>query len=136
MPSRYQAVPIPPLVRRYVGGRRTLRPRRAGNHGASETAIHALQAAIDDLRHPSATGVQPRVGGTSGSWYGTSGIADQRSGRTIRPGDRVRIGSVSKAFFATVVLQLVHEHRVEPPTPVQLCLPGLLPAEYPDIRIS
>ncbi|MFI6724211.1 serine hydrolase [Streptomyces atratus] len=73
------------------------------------------------------------MGGTSGSWYGTSGVADQRSGRTIRPGDRVRIG---KAFFATVVLQLVHEHRVEPPTPVQLFLPGLLPAEYPDIRIS
>ncbi|MFD4944462.1 serine hydrolase domain-containing protein [Streptomyces sp. NPDC058239] len=44
--------------------------------------------------------------------------------------------SVSKAFLATVVLQLVHEHRAELHTPVQHCLPGLLPAEYPDIRIS
>ncbi|MGW1652397.1 MarR family transcriptional regulator [Streptomyces atratus] len=67
------------------------------------------KAAIDDLRRPSATGAQPRVGGTRGSRYGTSGVADQRSGRTIRPGDRVRIGSVSKAFLATVVLT-VPEH--------------------------
>ncbi|MFE2939003.1 serine hydrolase domain-containing protein [Streptomyces sp. NPDC059255] len=96
----------------------------------------ALQSAIDDLEHPRATGAQLRVGGAAGRWYGTSGVADLRSGRSIRTGDQVRAGSISKAFIATVVLQLVREGRLRLDGPVQRYLPDLLPAEYPEIRLS
>ncbi|MFJ2175758.1 serine hydrolase domain-containing protein [Streptomyces sp. NPDC087851] len=96
----------------------------------------ALQAAIDDLENPRATGAQLRVGGTGGRWYGTSGVADLRSGRAIRTGDQVRAGSISKAYIATAVLQLVGERRLVLEAPVQRYLPDLLPAEYPEIRLS
>src|SRR5690349_17758124 len=65
----------------------------------------ALRAAVDDLRHPPSTAAQLRVGGASGSWRGTSGVADIRTRRPVTTDDRVRIGSVTKVFVATVVLQ-------------------------------
>ena len=37
---------------------------------------------------------------------GAAGVADLRTGRPIHPLDRFRIGSVTKPFVATVVLQL------------------------------
>src|SRR4051812_25676218 len=41
----------------------------------------------------------------------TSGVADVRTGAPVTPGSRFRIGSLTKPFVATVVLQLVGEHR-------------------------
>lgn len=95
-----------------------------------------LQAAIDDLEHPPATAAQLQVSGAVGPWYGSSGVADLRSGRPVRPGDRVRVGSITKMFVATVLLQLVAEGRVRPDTPVQRCLPGLLPAGFAPITLT
>ncbi len=86
----------------------------------------ALQAAISDLDHPAATSAQLRVSGTAGRWYGTAGAADQ-SQRKIRPDDRFRIGSVTKVFVATVVLQLAAERRIDLDKPVRHYLPGVLP---------
>ncbi|MFE3824079.1 serine hydrolase domain-containing protein [Streptomyces sp. NPDC059092] len=106
----------------------------APSHPSLDTK--ALQAAIDDLEHPRATGAQLRVGGAAGRWYGTSGVADLRSGRAARTGDQVRAGSISKAFIATVVLQLAGERRLRLEAPVQRYLPDLLPVEYPEIRLS
>ncbi|WP_431042001.1 serine hydrolase domain-containing protein [Streptomyces sp. P1-3] len=96
----------------------------------------ALRAAIGDLEHPPATAAQLQVSGSAGRWYGTSGVADLRSGRPVRAGDKVRIGSITKMFVATVALQLVAERRVCLDTPVRRCLPGLLPAGYGTITLA
>ncbi|KAF4410976.1 serine hydrolase domain-containing protein [Streptomyces lycii] len=96
----------------------------------------ALRAAIADLDHPPVTAVQLRISGSAGSWYGTSGVADLRSERPVRPHDKVRVGSITKVFVATVVLQLVAEGRLALSTPVQRCLPGLLPAAFPPITVE
>ncbi|WP_328536978.1 serine hydrolase domain-containing protein [Streptomyces sp. NBC_00344] len=93
----------------------------------------ALRAAIDDLRHPRVTAAQLRIGGPAGSWYGASGAADIQRERSPRSDDRVRIGSVSKAFVATVLLQLAAERRVSLDATVQRCLPGLLPDRFAPI---
>ncbi|HEX8870445.1 MAG TPA: serine hydrolase [Lentzea sp.] len=66
------------------------------------------------------TSAQLRVSGSAGNWYG-------KEGAVARPDDRFRIGSVTKVFVATVVLQFVAEHKVNLGAPIQHYLPGLLP---------
>jgi D-alanyl-D-alanine carboxypeptidase len=61
-----------------------------------------------------------------GRWAGTSGVADMRTGRPMTAGGRVRIGSTTKTFTATVVLQLAAEHRVRLDATVDHYLPGLI----------
>ncbi|MEU7556063.1 serine hydrolase domain-containing protein [Streptomyces sp. NPDC044571] len=74
-----------------------------------------------------ATAALVRVGGTSGSWQGSSGVADIRTGRAASAQARFRAGSVTKTFTAAVVLQLAAEGKVDLDQPVQRYLPGLLP---------
>jgi D-alanyl-D-alanine carboxypeptidase len=45
----------------------------------------------------------------------------------MRPGDRYKVGSVTKTFTATVVLQLVGEHRLRLGDSVERWPPGLVP---------
>ena len=55
------------------------------------------------------------------------GVAARDPARQVRAGDRFRIGSVTKTFVATLVLQLVSEGRVSLDDTVQEWLPGLVP---------
>jgi D-alanyl-D-alanine carboxypeptidase len=96
----------------------------------------ALQAAIDDLEHPPSTAAQLRVCGTAGYWRGTSGVADIPTRRPVTAHDRVRIGSITKVFVATVVLQLVAERRVSLDVPVRRVLPGLLPTRFAAVTVA
>ncbi|MFF0219222.1 serine hydrolase domain-containing protein [Streptomyces vinaceus] len=75
-----------------------------------------------------ATAALVRVGGTSGRWSGSAGVADVRTGRKAFEEARFRAGSVTKTFTAAVVLQLAAEGRVDLDRPVQQYLPGLLPS--------
>ncbi|WP_421107160.1 serine hydrolase domain-containing protein [Streptomyces sp. NEAU-S77] len=96
----------------------------------------ALQAAIDDLESPPSTAAQLRISGTAGHWRGTSGVADIGTGRPVGAGDKVRVGSITKIFVATVVLQLVAEGRITLDTPVRRILPGLLPDRYAAVTVA
>ncbi|WP_151477401.1 serine hydrolase domain-containing protein [Streptomyces albicerus] len=98
--------------------------------------IGALQAAISDLSHPPATSAQLRAAHGTDHWYGTTGLADLTTGRAARPDDRFRAGSVTKAFVATVVLQLWTERRVELNAPIGRYLPGLLPSDFARITVT
>ncbi|WP_326667311.1 serine hydrolase domain-containing protein [Streptomyces sp. NBC_01257] len=95
-----------------------------------------LRAAIDDLERPPSTAAQLRVGGTAGYWRGAEGVADVETRRPVTVYDKVRIGSITKAFVATVVLQLVGEGRVGLDAPVQRVLPGLLPARFSPVTVA
>jgi D-alanyl-D-alanine carboxypeptidase len=55
-----------------------------------------------------------------------AGLADVGAHRKLRAGDRFRVGSVTKTFVATVVLQLAAEGRLGLNDPVGRWLPGLL----------
>jgi D-alanyl-D-alanine carboxypeptidase len=55
------------------------------------------------------------------------GVADLATGWPMRPGLAFRVGSVTKSFTATVVLQLVAEHRLRLGDTIEQWLPGLLP---------
>ncbi|WP_354643543.1 serine hydrolase domain-containing protein [Kitasatospora camelliae] len=57
-------------------------------------------------------------------WRGAAGTGDLDTGSPARADGRFRIGSVTKTFVSTVVLQLVGEGRVGLDDPVERYLPG------------
>ncbi|MFE7592989.1 serine hydrolase domain-containing protein [Kitasatospora sp. NPDC057512] len=60
------------------------------------------------------------------AWFGAAGVADLATGRPRHAQDRFRIGSTTKTFVATVVLQLAAEGRLDLDDSVERWLPGLL----------
>ncbi|WP_327677221.1 serine hydrolase domain-containing protein [Kitasatospora sp. NBC_00458] len=61
------------------------------------------------------------------AWRGAAGTADLADGQPARSDGRFRIGSVTKTFVSTVVLQLVGEGRIRLDDPVERYLPGVVP---------
>ena len=55
-----------------------------------------------------------------------AGLADTATGQLMRPRDRVHIGSITKTFVATVVLQLAAEGRLSLTDSVHKWLPGVI----------
>ncbi|MEU5871726.1 serine hydrolase domain-containing protein [Glycomyces sp. NPDC047369] len=70
------------------------------------------------------------------SWSDAAGLRSlEEDARPARPGDRVRIGSVTKSMVAAIVLQLDGEGELDLDGPIGDYLPGLLPYEEdPTIR--
>ncbi|MFB8237829.1 serine hydrolase domain-containing protein [Kitasatospora purpeofusca] len=60
-------------------------------------------------------------------WRDAAGVTDLESRRPARADGRFRIGSVTKTFVSTVVLQLVDEGRLRLDDPVERHLPGVVP---------
>jgi D-alanyl-D-alanine carboxypeptidase len=96
----------------------------------------ALAQAIAGLPSSQETAALVAVGGRSGRWSGASGLASLATGAPAASGDAVRIGSISKTFIATVVLQLVAEHRIGLDLPIQHYLPGLLRDDDQPVTIA
>ncbi|GAA2985913.1 serine hydrolase domain-containing protein [Streptosporangium longisporum] len=83
----------------------------------------ALDQAVADGGVP---GMVAEVRDRRGRWFGSAGVADTRTGRERRPHERFRIGSATKPFTATVVLQLAAEGRLSLDDTVDRWLPGLV----------
>ncbi len=56
----------------------------------------------------------------------TAGVADLSTKKPVKSDYRFRIGSVTKTFTATTVLQLVGENRVQLDDSIEKWLPGLV----------
>ncbi|WP_127495513.1 serine hydrolase domain-containing protein [Paenibacillus glycanilyticus] len=82
-----------------------------------------LQKAIEEIVDFGFLGVQLRVHDEKGEWVGSAGVS--RLGETAKPptNGHFRIGSNTKTFTATVVLQLVAEGRIGLDDPVVDYLP-------------
>jgi D-alanyl-D-alanine carboxypeptidase len=87
----------------------------------------ALQAALDRIVATGATAALARVDSPSGSWRGASGVREL--GRPARPvaGGQFRVGSITKTFVATVILQLAGERRLRLDDTLERWLPGAIP---------
>jgi D-alanyl-D-alanine carboxypeptidase len=83
-----------------------------------------LQKAIEEVVDAGFVGVSLRVRDERGEWAGSAGAAEL--GGAVRPpvDGHVRIGSNTKTFTATVVLQLVAEGRIGLDEPAAGYLPG------------
>jgi D-alanyl-D-alanine carboxypeptidase len=71
-------------------------------------------------------GILAEVRDGDGRWFGTAGAADTETGRERLPQDRFRIGSTTKTFVATVMLQLAAEHTLSIDDTVEQWLPGVV----------
>ncbi|GAB2952787.1 serine hydrolase domain-containing protein [Micromonospora polyrhachis] len=82
-----------------------------------------LQAAIQEFVDIGFAGMQMRVHDQQGEWVGSAGV--RKLGETAKPptNGRFRIGSNTKTFIATVVLQLVAEGKVRLDNPAADYLP-------------
>ncbi|MEU1424264.1 serine hydrolase domain-containing protein [Kitasatospora sp. NPDC005751] len=103
--------------------------RPVADGGADRVDRAALDAAV---RGPVAQGGASAALGLVAErgrtvWKGAAGTADFATGAPATADGRFRIGSVTKTFVATVVLQLVAEHRVGLDDPVESRLPGVVP---------
>ncbi|MER5324649.1 serine hydrolase domain-containing protein [Streptosporangium roseum] len=82
-----------------------------------------LQKAIEEMIDSGLTGVTLRVHDERGEWVGSAGV--RKLGESAKPptNGHVRIGSVTKTFTATVVLQLVAEGKIGLDAPADDYLP-------------
>jgi D-alanyl-D-alanine carboxypeptidase len=87
----------------------------------------ALQKQLDGVVEAGAPGVVGLVRTGERTWQGASGLGDLHANRPARAGDRFRVGSVTKSFVATLVLQLVGEGRLGLDDNLERWLPGLVP---------
>ncbi|MFF9770990.1 serine hydrolase domain-containing protein [Streptomyces sp. NPDC014636] len=94
----------------------------------------ALCAAIAGLPDHDATAALLRVGG-DGTWRGTAGVRDVRTGTPALENARFRAGSVTKVVTAAIVLQLAAEGRIDLDGTVQHYLPGLLTKDFEPITV-
>ncbi|WP_283138982.1 serine hydrolase domain-containing protein [Rhizohabitans arisaemae] len=86
-----------------------------------------VQAALDQaLTRYGAPGIAAEVRDGRERWFGSAGFSDTETGRERRADERFRIGSATKSFTATVVLQLAGEGKLSLDDRVERWLPGLV----------
>ncbi|WP_328314306.1 beta-lactamase family protein [Streptomyces sp. NBC_00442] len=95
-----------------------------GGHAADHTPVRALLHRL--TTRDGGPGAVLALGGEPDGAVLSSGLADVQSDTPMRADSRFRIGSLTKPFVATVVLQLVGEGRVALDTPVERYLPGVV----------
>ncbi|MGY3203064.1 serine hydrolase domain-containing protein [Streptomyces sp. TE5632] len=86
----------------------------------------SVQQDADALRDAGVTGVSVRLETPRGTVTARSGVGDLVGGRPVPEDGHLRLGSVTKTFVATVVLQLVEEGRLSLDRTVERLLPGVV----------
>ena len=94
-----------------------------------------LQAALDKAR---VDGNTPAPGATvaiisrnQGTWFGASGISNVVTKTAVVPLDRFEIGSITKPFVATTVLQLIEEGKLNLEDTLDKWLPASIVGNIP-----
>jgi D-alanyl-D-alanine carboxypeptidase len=98
---------------------------------ALATTENALHRAVADTGAP---GITAEIRADGDTWFGTAGKADTATGRVREQAERFRIGSTTKTFVATVVLQLVAEGRLSLDDTVERHLPSVVTGNGNDGR--
>jgi len=93
-----------------------------GPAGRHEATREAIEAAVAD----GVPGVTVTARDRRGDWSATAGVGDLGTGTPRSPQDHYRVGSITKTFVATVLLQLEAEGRLSLDDTVEKWLPGLV----------
>ncbi|MEV5958698.1 serine hydrolase domain-containing protein [Streptomyces sp. NPDC051987] len=99
----------------------------ADGHQATREALRAAVAA-------GVPGATATARDTHGTWSATAGTGDTRTGAPRSPSDHYRVGSITKTFVATVLLQLEAEGRLSLDDTVDRWLPGVVSGNGNDGR--
>ncbi|WP_067696311.1 serine hydrolase domain-containing protein [Nocardia jejuensis] len=87
---------------------------------------HALTRALDDVVRKGFPGVQVVSDGPDGHRTVSAGVGDLATGAPFPENAQVRIGSNTKTFVATVLLQLAAEGTLDLDAPIERYLPGVV----------
>jgi D-alanyl-D-alanine carboxypeptidase len=112
------AVALTAALTASLAGTATAAPAGDGH----EATRRALEAAVAD----GVPGATATVRDGHGTWSATAGAGDLRTGEPRSARDRYRVGSITKTFVATVLLQLEAEGRLSLDDTVDAWLPGLV----------
>jgi D-alanyl-D-alanine carboxypeptidase len=93
----------------------------------AEAREPGLQRALDNLVAAGVPGAVLLVREGGRTIRLTSGYGNLKPRTPVRATDRFRVGSITKAFVATVVLQLVGEKKLSLTDTVERWLPGVIP---------
>ncbi|MCX4454094.1 beta-lactamase family protein [Streptomyces sp. NBC_01340] len=94
-------------------------PAGTGRHGATRAAMDAAVKA-------GVPGVTATARDTGGTWSATAGVGDVRTHAPRGTADHYRVGSITKTFVSTVLLQLEAERRLSLDDTVEKWLPGVV----------
>ncbi|MEV3858833.1 serine hydrolase domain-containing protein [Streptomyces sp. NPDC050095] len=104
--------------------------------GGTGGTVHAgTQAAMDAAVKAGVPGVAAQVKDGISVWPGTSGVGNLQTRQPRSAFDRYRIGSMTKTFVATVLLQLEAEGKIDLDDPVETWLPGVVQGNGNDGRL-
>ncbi|MGW2780736.1 serine hydrolase domain-containing protein [Streptomyces populi] len=90
--------------------------------GGHTPARRAMEAAVRD----GVPGVTATAVDRHGTWSATAGVGDLRTGAPRSTADHYRVGSITKTFISTVLLQLEAEKRLSLDDTVDTWLPGVV----------
>ncbi|MEV6764103.1 serine hydrolase domain-containing protein [Streptomyces sp. NPDC051105] len=99
----------------------------AAGHQATREAVRAAVGA-------GVPGVTATARDPHGTWSTTAGVGDTRTGAPRSAADRYRVGSITKTFVSTVLLQLEAEGRLSLDDTVDKWLPGVVTGHGNDGR--
>lgn len=97
-------------------------------HSATQDAMNTA------VQQDGAPGVLGQAEDGGGVWNGASGVAERGTHQPRLPQHRFRIGSLTKPFIATVLLQLEAQGRLDLDDPVARWLPGTVRGKGNDGR--
>ena len=100
----------------------------------ADTVAALDQAARDGLAASLAPGAIVGVSSPEGTWTAAYGVADPATGEPMTTAMHTRIGSVTKTFTGTLILQLAEEGLVSLDDPVEKYYPGI--PNGPDITLA
>ena len=98
-----------------------------GSPRTEQDGRSSLQRQMDALVAAGVPGVVVLVHGKNGTLRLASGHSNLARKTPMRVTDRFRVGSITKSFVATVVLQLVGEGKLSLDDTVEHRLPGVVP---------
>ncbi|MDT6969481.1 serine hydrolase domain-containing protein [Streptomyces thermocarboxydus] len=97
-------------------------------------AARSLRRDADAVRDTGVTGVAVRLDTPRGTVTARSGVRDLVTRRPVPEGGYLRLGSTTKTFVSTVLLQLVGERRVFLDRTIEELLPGVVQGSGNDGR--
>ncbi|MCF3120402.1 beta-lactamase family protein [Streptomyces arenae] len=101
-------------------------PAQAAGKDPAATGHRATQRAMDAAVRAGTPGVTAHARDARGTWSAASGVGNLRTGEPRGKNDRFRVGSITKTFVATVLLQMEAEGRLSLDDSVEEHLPGLV----------
>ena len=91
-----------------------------------------LQNPLDGTRAAEIPGAAVAIVAPFGSWFAASGVSRLEDNTPLGPDDRFEIGSITKTFVATTVLQLVEEGKLSLEDTLTKLLPESITADIPN----